>query len=246
MGRFLPIIAVLILFVSCQRKYGEITYTSDLIKISRISKHAYVHTSYLQTDDFGNVPCNGLLYAKNGEAIVFDTPVDDSAMLALLDWTRENLQSEIKAVVATHFHEDCLGGLGAVHSKQIPSYALEQTVILAREEGYILPQNTFRESMEKSIGNTAVHIIYYGAGHTPDNVIGYIPDDQVLFGGCLIKSMNASKGYLGDAVVNEWSATVTKIKKAYPDVRIVVPGHGATGGSELLDYTISLFKEGAQ
>lgn len=58
--------------------------------------------------------------------------------------------------------------------------------------------------------------------------------------------MNASKGYLGDAVVNEWSATVTKIKEAYPDVRSVEPGHGATGGSELLDYTISLFKEGAQ
>ncbi len=246
MGRFLPIIAFLILFVSCQRKYGEITYASELLKISQISKHAYVHTSYLQTDDFGKVPCNGLLYAKDGEVILFDTPVDDSATVALLDWTQENLQSEIKAVVATHFHDDCLGGLRAVHSKRIPSYALEQTVTLAREEGNILPQNTFQESMEKSIGNTSVHIIYYGAGHTPDNVIGYIPDDQVLFGGCLIKSMNASKGYLGDAVVDEWSATVAKIKAAYPNVKSVVPGHGAVGGSELLDYTISLFEDEAQ
>ena len=246
MGRFLAFIAFLILFVSCQRKYGEITYASDLIKISRISKHAYVHTSYLQTDDFGNVPCNGLLYAINGEAIVFDTPVDDSATIALLDWTQKNLQSEVKAVVATHFHEDCLGGLGAVHSRQIPSYALEQTVTLAAKEGNILPQNTFPESMEKTIGNKLVHTIHYGAGHTADNVIGYIPDDQVLFGGCLIKSMNASKGYLGDAVVSQWSATVAKIKKAYPDAKIVVPGHGATGGSELLDYTISLFKDDIQ
>lgn len=74
----------------------------------------------------------------------------------------------------------------------------------------------------------------------------YIPDEHVLFGGCLIKSMGASKGYLGDAVVSEWSATVANIKKAYPDVKIVVPGHGAVGGSELLVYTTSLFEDDPQ
>jgi metallo-beta-lactamase class B len=47
---------------------------------------------------------------------------------------------------------------------------------------------------------------------------------------------------LGDANIAAWSATVEKIKAAYPDVKIVVPGHGQFGDSKLLDYTISLFK----
>ena len=40
---------------------------------------------------------------------------------------------DIKAVVATHFHADCLGGLGAFHEKKIPSYALNKTIQLATQ-----------------------------------------------------------------------------------------------------------------
>ena len=63
-----------------------------------------------------------------------------------------------------------------------------------------------------------------------------------MFGGCLIKELNASKGYLGDANVADWSGTVEKVKKEYPNVKIIVPGHGAPGSKKLLDYTIKLFK----
>ncbi|MCG8322705.1 MAG: hypothetical protein MI921_24605 [Cytophagales bacterium] len=32
------------------------------------------HKSYLETQDFGEVECNGLIFGSRGEAIVFDTP----------------------------------------------------------------------------------------------------------------------------------------------------------------------------
>jgi len=32
------------------------------------------------------------------------------------------------------------------------------------------------------------------------------------------------------------------VKEKYPKVKTVIPGHGQTGGIELLDYTINLFK----
>jgi len=47
---------------------------------------------------------------------------------------------------------------------------------------------------------------------------------------------------LGDANVSAWSGTVEKVKKEYPNVKIVVPGHGDYGDGRLLDYTIILFK----
>jgi metallo-beta-lactamase class B len=72
-------------------------------------------------------------------------------------------------------------------------------------------------------------------------VVGYFEKEQVLFGGCLIKELDATKGYLGDALVGEWSATVGQVKNAYPKLKWVVPGHGKVGDVSLLDYTIQLF-----
>jgi metallo-beta-lactamase class B len=91
------------------------------------------------------------------------------------------------------------------------------------------------------MGREKVLIKFLGQGHTRDNVVGYFPSEEVLFGGCLIKEMGASKGYLGDANIDEWSATVEKVKKVFPRVKQVVPGHGEAGDSSLLDYTRKLF-----
>jgi metallo-beta-lactamase class B len=62
-----------------------------------------------------------------------------------------------------------------------------------------------------------------------------------MFGGCLIKELGASKGFLGDANVPAWSETVSKIQASYPQVKHVVPGHGAAGNAKLLEYTRQLF-----
>ena len=51
----------------------------------------------------------------------------------------------------------------------------------------------------------------------------------------------ASKGFLGDANTEAWSETVRKIEQTYPGAKIVIPGHGKWGGTELFDYTIKLF-----
>jgi metallo-beta-lactamase class B len=71
--------------------------------------------------------------------------------------------------------------------------------------------------------------------------VAYFAKEKVLFGGCLLKELHASKGFLGDAVVADWSRTVMYVKQAFPDVKWVVPGHGQVGDKALLDYTIQLF-----
>jgi metallo-beta-lactamase class B len=64
-----------------------------------------------------------------------------------------------------------------------------------------------------------------------------------LFGGCLIKSVGAGKGNLADAHVEAWPASVEKVKSAYPNAKVVVPGHGKHSDRQLLEYTIQLFKQ---
>jgi metallo-beta-lactamase class B len=57
-----------------------------------------------------------------------------------------------------------------------------------------------------------------------DNVVGYFPKDEIMFGGCLIKELGATRGYLGDANLKAWSSTVLEVKARYPKVKIVVLG----------------------
>lgn len=222
-------------------KPKEVYKTEDLI-VTQIAENAFEHTSFKQTNDFGNVPCNGLIVRNNDEAIVFDTPTKDKSSEELIKWIKETLHCKINAIIPTHFHDDCLGGLKAFHENKIPSYAYFKTTELAKENKYVVPENSFNDSLRLKAGDESVIVKFFGEGHTKDNVVGYFPAENILFGGCLIKELEAGKGYLGDANVADWPNTVEKIKKEYPDVKIIIPGHGEYGNSKLLDYTINLFK----
>lgn len=234
---------VLISCTSAKNDNEAVAYKSKTLVIRQISSHVYQHISYLETESFGKVPCNGMIVIDSGEAIVFDTPIDDKTSKKLIDWITKEKKSKIKAVVATHFHDDCLGGLNEFHSNKIPSYSQNLTIELAKKKGYAVPQNGIDQSQEFQIGNQKAYASFFGQGHTKDNIVGYFPAEKVMFGGCLIKEVDAGKGYLGDANVKDWSETVRKIKAKYLDVKTIIPGHGKIGGIELLDYTIQLFEK---
>jgi metallo-beta-lactamase class B len=222
-------------------KPKEVYKSKDLI-VLQIAENSFKHISFLQTNDFGNVPCNGLIVRNSNEVAVFDTPTNDKSAEELIKWIKETLHCKINAVIPTHFHDDCLGGLKVFHENNIPSYANFKTIELAKDNNMVVPQNGFTDSLSLKVGNENARAIFFGEGHTKDNVVGYFPSDNVLFGGCLIKELDASKGYLGDATIADWSSTVEKIKKQYPALKIVVPGHGEHGDRKLLDYTSKLFK----
>ena len=243
-------VLVLSLFVCAFETYAQKSkifkpkevYRSENLIITQIAENSFEHTSFLQTNDFGNVPCNGVIVRNNKETIIFDTPTNDRNSEELIEWITKVLKCKINAIIPTHFHNDCLGGLTAFHEKKIPSYSYFRTIALAKENSFTVPQNSFEESLELKVGKEKIIVKFFGEGHTRDNVVGYFPDDRVMFGGCLIKELNASKGYLGDSNVADWSDTVEKVKKEFPEVKLIVPGHGERGDQKLLDYTITLFK----
>lgn len=238
--------AVLTIDVCAQSKPGdtaEVVYRSDKLVISRLSPKVYLHTSYFDSQTFGKVPCNGMVVAVDNEAVIFDTPANDSSSAELVVWIQSKLRHQPTAVVPTHFHEDCTGGLKIFHKAGIASHASFATIELAKKRGFNVPQNGFRDSLVLTVGDLQVTVRYFGEGHTTDNVVAYFQNDGVLFGGCLVKELGAGKGNLDDANVNDWAATVGKVKAYFPQVKIVIPGHGRPGDKQLLDYTIKLFRK---
>ncbi|RTQ50899.1 subclass B1 metallo-beta-lactamase [Hymenobacter gummosus] len=222
---------------------AKTVYQSAALTITQVSPNAFVHTSFLQTDSFGKVACNGLIVRSRREAVIFDTPATESDSRELLAWLRKELRCRVKAVIPTHFHEDCVGGLPEFRRQRIPSYASQQTIAYAQQRRAPVPERAFTDSLTLRVGTTKVQATFFGEGHTRDNVVGYFPAEQVMFGGCLIKELNAPKGNLADANVQAWPATVQRVRQQYPRVQVVVPGHGQVGGQSLLDYTIQLFQQ---
>jgi len=241
----ITLLLFLLLITSCASEnvteQGELLYESDNLKIKRLAQNTYVHTSYLQTNEYGKVPCNGMIVINGGKAIVIDTPADIESSNELLEWIQNPKHSETIAVVPTHFHADCLGGLEAFHKKGIASYANDRTIKFAEINNYALPKEGFDKTKEMSVGDETVIFDFLGEGHTKDNVVAYVSGDQIMFGGCLIKSNGGSRGNLEDANISEWSKTVESVKAKYRETKVVIPGHGKWGGQVLLDYTIDLF-----
>lgn len=235
------LLLLILVMTQCKSKRSATAYNSESLKIIPLSDHSFLHISYLQTASSGIVACNGYLYLNQGEALVFDTPSDTETTRELLDWLENTKKQKVKGLIVNHFHVDAMGGISEFHQKNIPTYANKKTQELVVDEEK-KPLHTFETSLTLNVGGNEVINHYFGEGHTVDNIASYIPSEKLLFGGCLVKSLNASKGNLEDANTNAWSATIEKIKKTYPTIKTVIPGHGRIGGTELLDYTITLFK----
>lgn len=240
--RNISLIISLIITACSTSPEDNLVYQSETLEIRKIAAGTYVHITFLQLSDEVSVPCNGLIFTDNKEAAVFDTPSENEVSAELIDWIESELKAKVKAVVANHFHDDCLGGIGEFHKRGIPSFANQATIELAKNGDFGIPQNAFQDSQELTIGNKKVINRFMGEAHTRDNIISYIPSANVLFGGCMIKALGVGRGNLNDANTGTWSGTVQSIKKAYPELIHVVPGHGKTGSTELLDFTIEMFK----
>jgi metallo-beta-lactamase class B len=239
-------IAVLALVAAnAQDSTKKIRITDDL-EIIPLSKNAYLHVSWVTVAPYGRFTDNGLIYISNNEAVIMDTPMNDTLGRLLLNWFKNEFPSvKIKYVIATHFHNDCLGALRSFHEAGIVSFAEQKTINLL-PDSVVKPMFPFDHRMEMKLGKEVVISRYFGEAHTKDNIVTWIPSEKILFGGCMIKSLDGGRGFLGDANVKQWSATVAKVKKEYPDAKIVIPGHGDHGGTELLDHTIKMFENDAK
>ncbi len=182
---------------------NDTIYKSNNLMIVRLSDHTYQHISYLNTNDFGRVGCNGMVVINEKQSIVFDTPTDDESSEELINYVTNNLKSKILAIIPTHFHNDCVGGIAAFDKHKIQAYTSDLTIQLLKKENnkYADGMKGFDDSLTLPLGDKKVIVKYLGEGHTRDNIVGYFPSENVLFGGCLIKEEGAGKGYLGDGIL---------------------------------------------
>lgn len=223
---------------------GDTIRISDRIRLVPLSEHVYVHVTAAQIPPYGTVWSNGMLLADGGEALLFDTPMDDAQTDTLVRWIADSLHLRLVGFVPNHWHGDCMGGLGRLQRDGVPSYAHRLTIEAARREGKPVPERAFGDSLELGVGAMRAVCYYLGGGHTLDNIVVWVPAEKTLFAGCMVKEMAAREpGNLSDAVVEAWPGTLGRVLERFDDARTVIPGHGAVGGLELVEHTRDLVRQ---
>ena len=214
---------------------------SNDIELVRLSPNVWLHISYAEIAGFGRVASNGVIFANGCEAFLFDTPVTDAQTKDLVTWVRDSLKLKIVGFVPNHWHSDCMGGLGYLQSLGIESYASQKTIEIARSRNLPVPAHGFKDSLQLRLGNQLIDLYYFGAAHSLDNIVVWIPSEQILFTGCMIKSLNSKDlGNTADGDLLAYPKTIDKLLTKFPTAKIVIPGHGEFGGMELIRHTREL------
>lgn len=223
-----------------QANSESIKITDDL-EVIRISDHVWIHVSWAELPDFGRFSSNGLVFINKGRAYLFDTPANDYLTSELNTWILTSLHAEIVAFVPNHWHEDCMGGLNFLKSIGVKSYASQKTIEIAKNKHLPTPDIGFADSLRLQAGDKPIDCYYFGAGHSLDNIVVWVPSEKILFAGCMVKAMNAKGlGNTVDGDLTEWPKTIDKVIDKFKTAETVIPGHGPWGGKELLLHTRNL------
>lgn len=231
---------ILFLFVFSFSIFGQ---TSDALKISQLSGDFYIFTTY-QTYKNVKVPANGMYVVTDEGVVLLDLPWDKTQLQPLLDHIKAKHNKDVVMSVSTHFHEDRTNGIEELKSKDIKTYTTKKTDELSQKNGYERAEFLLEKDTEFKIGQYKFQTFYPGEGHAPDNIVIWFEKEKILYGGCFIKSTEATDiGNLSHANINEWLNSIKKVQKNFKKPKFVIPGHDGWASTKSLKHTLKLIKE---
>jgi metallo-beta-lactamase class B len=236
-----PVIFLSVTSLQLHARSDQTLVVNDDIQLIHLQDSVFVHVSWENSPQFGRFPSNGLIIINSGEAVMVDTPMDTLKTRILTEYVEDNLNAKMTKLIIGHYHNDCMGGLEFIQTRGIESIANAMTIDKCRELNLPVPSVGFSDSLAIDFHGEKIICRYFGGGHTIDNITVWLPNQNILFGGCLVRSaISRGLGNLADAVVSEWDNTIMRVYETYPDAKYVVPGHGETGDTWLLTHTFQL------
>ena len=215
---------------------------SEHVFIVPVGGGVWRHISHSYYAGYGWFPSNGLLIEGTGGLLMIDTAWGEDSAREVLDWAET--RGGVQALIVTHAHEDRNGGLEEVHRRGIPSYGLEATSTLGVAAGVPPLSNPFERKLSLQPFGVEGEAYFPGPGHSQDNIVVWLSEPKLLFGGCMVRERSAT--HLGNAVaadLDAWPRAIARLQARYRHAEIVVPGHGEPGGPDILDHPQALFEK---
>lgn len=221
--------------------YKSGSMDENYIELRKINDNIWVHISYTNYNGI-RTASNGLIAVSSPGIVMIDTPWTNGQTKELLKLAKDLFNKDVKLAVITHAHEDRIGGIDTLLENNIEVRSTSLTVKEAEKSGFKKPQAKLDTESKITIGNLTLETYYPGEGHSSDNIVVWFPQYKVLFGGCIIKSMESTDlGSTVDANIQQWPLSVKKVYDKYNNAETVIPGHGNWGKINIIKHTLDLF-----
>jgi len=236
----IPILIPLLL-VSLGSIWGQAQ--NPKLNITHLTGDFYIYTTYNRHEGI-QLPAHGMYLVTDAGVLLLDTPWDTTQFQPLLDSIRHKHNREVSLCLSTHWHSDRTEGLEYYQKQGIRTYTTSLTDQFCQANNKKRAEFLMSKDTAFHIGQYSFEIFYPGEGHTADNIVVWFDREKILYGGCLIKGAEAEDlGFLGDANVSAYEATLKNLKKKYPEPTIIVVSHHDWTNPKSLDHSIKLAKK---
>lgn len=221
---------------------ARVRQLSPDLRVEELRPGLWLHTSWSVLEGGVRFPSNGLLVEAGDSLVLVDSAWGEESTERLLAWVDTAFAAPLRGAVVTHWHED-RASIAPLLRREIPVRAHPLTARALAERGRPVPDTLAGLAAPGSaVAAGGVEVFYPGPGHTPDNVLVWVPSAGTLFGGCAVREASATAlGNTADADVAGWPRSIERALARYGEAEVVVPGHGTPGGADLLAHTRSLF-----
>ncbi|MNQ36790.1 Beta-lactamase precursor [compost metagenome] len=211
---------------------------------------------YVVEDDYYLRENSMVYFGAEGVTVVGATWTPDTAR-ELHKLIKKVSRKPVLEVINTNYHTDRAGGnaywksIGAkvVSTSQTRDLMQSdwQTIVDFTRKGLpdypdlplVLPNEV--HDGDFSLQDGKVRAFYLGPAHTPDGIFVYFPDEQVLYGNCILKE---KLGNLAFADLQAYPQTLARLKAMKLPLKTIVGGHDSPlHGPELIDHYQALLAE---
>jgi|WetSurSiteA1Bulk_404760.scaffolds.fasta_scaffold01387_5 glyoxylase-like metal-dependent hydrolase (beta-lactamase superfamily II) len=201
-------------------------------------KKLYFGNSVIHADSALTIYLGG-----GGNSVVFES---DSAVLVIdtkFGKSAERLHRKVESlagtkpviVVNTHADLDHTGGNPLYRNAKIISGRVDENYWITANKGKAgMPSVWVTDTMNLRLGDETVMLISVGQAHTWCDIVAYFRNRDLLVTGDLV--FNGVNTFFDERKGSNGWKSIEALKKlrVLPEVSTVVPGHGETGGGELI------------
>lgn len=198
------------------------------------------------------VPNVGILVGDNA-VMVIGTGMGPENGRRVIQAVRNITDKPIRYVTSTHFHPEHHMGVQAfpasstilINETQRQELNRKGTSFIQMFSGFsdeianllepvqiIPPDVTYEGKSRVQLGNFPVVLKEVGPAHTTGDQIIYLPEQNIMFTGGLTVNRIFPIMATPDSDGSNWISVLEDLEEY--DARVVVPGHGTAGGSELI------------
>jgi metallo-beta-lactamase class B len=221
------------------------------ITLTRFSESVYI------CEDWYYARENSLVYVGPEYITVIGATWCPKSANDLHDSIIKAIGKPVREIINTNYHPDRAGGNSYWKSIGCEIHATEKTYCLMNSDWesigdftrksipefpkipLVLPTTVHKGNYELQDGK--IQVIYLGPSHTEDGVFVYLPEEKLLYGGCILKPY---LGSLEQANLEEYPKTLQKLKELDIEIVTIIAGHGTSIQNRgLIDQYLKLLKD---